>query len=305
LTMSKIASSRCLGTDVSREPSADSQVRRVALRLRDQRSMRLPEHDRGRTGRSLPVARQLQANGLPEIRTDVFGMISRGLRKVCGPGRCSRGRRAAATPSACRRQSIQTAHHQIDDVVPVLIRVDAVRGPRTIGVLVIEREPSVFGQRGKNWSHEETDCGRLPVHQLSERGGARQDAAERIRNELPHVYARERAARSRARRSRVPDGFELARQRMRCRDSLSRYAPISTQVGTPGGVSRSSSRSSVAAASHCRSSKKSASGCSCRANTPMNRWNTTWKRRRASWEESSGTGGWSPMMSFNPEPGRS
>ena len=46
----------------------------------------------------------------------------------------------------------------------------------------------------------------------------------------------------------------------------------------PDRVSRSSSRSSVAASSHCRSSRKSASGCSGRANTPIKRRNTNWKR---------------------------
>ena len=80
--------------------------------------------------------------------------------------------------------------------------------------------------------------------------------------------------------------------------SLSRYAPISIRCRTSGWVSRSSSRSSVAASSHCRSSRKSASGCSGRANTPMNRRNTSWKRLCASCGGSSGTGGWSPMMSF-------
>ena len=64
-------------------------------------------------------------------------------------------------------------------------------------------------------------------------------------------------------------------------------------------VNRSSRRSSVAASSHCRSSRKSASGCSGRAKTPIKRRNTSWKRRCASCGGSSGTGGCSPMMSFS------
>jgi hypothetical protein len=55
---------------------------------------------------------------------------------------------------------------------------------------------------------------------------------------------------------------------------------------------------SVAASSHCRSSRTSAKGCSGRAKTRINYRNTSWKRRCASCGGSSGTGGGSPMMSF-------
>src|SRR5271168_3557268 len=48
--------------------------------------------------------------------------------------------------------------------------------------------------------------------------------------------------------------------------------------------------SSVAASSHCRSSRKSASGCSGRAKTPRNRRNTSWRRPCACCGESSWTG---------------
>ncbi len=82
-----------------------------------------------------------------------------------------------------------------------------------------EHEPSVFDEHLQKLHDEERIAGRLPVHQLSEWGGARQVAAERIRNELPHVFARERRKHDLVHvRSRVPDCFELARQRMRRRD---------------------------------------------------------------------------------------
>src|SRR5919204_5338338 len=42
-------------------------------------------------------------------------------------------------------------------------------------------------------------------------------------------------------------------------------------------INRSSRRSSVAASSHCKSSTNSASGCSGRAKTPINRRSTSWE----------------------------
>jgi len=64
-------------------------------------------------------------------------------------------------------------------------------------------------------------------------------------------------------------------------------------------INRSSSKSRVAVSSHCKSSRNRANGCSRRANTLINRRSTRWNRRCASCDESSGTGGCSPMMSFN------
>ena len=49
-------------------------------------------------------------------------------------------------------------------------------------------------------------------------------------------------------------------------------------------------RSSVAASSHCRSSRKSASGCSGRAKTPMKRRIVSWNRLCACCGSSSGAG---------------
>src|SRR5262249_52024079 len=62
---------------------------------------------------------------------------------------------------------------------------------------------------------------------------------------------------------------------------------------------RSSSKSSVAVSSHCKSARNSVSGCSGCANTAINRRNTNWNRRCASNGGRTGTGGCSPMTSFN------
>ena len=56
-------------------------------------------------------------------------------------------------------------------------------------------------------------------------------------------------------------------------------------------------RSSVAASSHCKSSRNSASGCSLRANTPRKRRKTIWKRFFASCGGRSATGGCFPITS--------
>jgi len=64
-------------------------------------------------------------------------------------------------------------------------------------VFMIEREPAFFGERLQKLHDEERIAGRLPVYQLCERVGSRQIAAERIRDELPHVF-RTRAAQARS-----------------------------------------------------------------------------------------------------------
>ena len=80
---------------------------------------------------------------------------------------------------------------------------------------MIEREPPFFGERVKKLNQEERIASRLLVHQLRERGGALRLAAKRIRNELSYVFTGERRKRDLLHvRSRVPDRFELAHQRM-------------------------------------------------------------------------------------------
>src|SRR6267142_1442600 len=122
---------------------------------------------------------------------------------------------------------------------------------------MVERKQPLVGEGGKELDDEERVARGLLVHQLHQRGGARWLAAT----------------------------------------SLSRKAPISIRCFSSDRIIRSSSRSRVAASSHCRSSRKIASGCSGRAKTPRNRRSTNWKRRCASCGGSSGTGGCSPMIS--------
>ena len=62
-----------LGRDVGREPSPDSKVRLVALRLRDQRVGGFLNAIVDEPVGAFQVLDQLQTNGLPEIRTDVLG----------------------------------------------------------------------------------------------------------------------------------------------------------------------------------------------------------------------------------------
>ena len=80
---------------------------------------------------------------------------------------------------------------------------------------MIEREPTFFGERVKKLNQEERIAGRLLMHQLRERGGTLRLAAKRIRNELCYVFNGERRKRDLLHvRSRAPDRFELAHQRM-------------------------------------------------------------------------------------------
>ena len=91
------------------------------------------------------------------------------------------------------RQAVQLAHHQIHDVVPVPLRVDAIEVPGPSCLLMIEREPTFFGERVKKLNQEERIAGRLLMHQLRERGGALRLAAKRIRNELSYALHRREA----------------------------------------------------------------------------------------------------------------
>ena len=161
-------------------------------------------------------------------------------------------------------------------------------------LLMIEREPPFFGERVKKLNQEERIAGRLLVHQLRERGGALRLAAKRIRNELSYVFTGERRKRDLLHvRSRVPDRFELAHQRMGRSDFVVPVGADQHQVlhvrleSADPRADRASPRRAIASRRG-----TSASGCSGRANTPMNRRNTSWKRRCASCGGRSGTGGW-------------
>ena len=204
-----------LGRDVRREQPPDSKVRLVAQRLRDQRIGGFLNAIVDELVGAFQVLDQLQTNGVPEIRTDVLGRFPEDQGKRPDRGDVPEAGELLQRPLRIERQAVQPAHHQIDDVVPVPLRVHAIEVPGPLRALMIEREPSFFGERVKKLNEEERIAGRLLVHQLRERGGARRLAAKRIRNELPHVFTGERRKRDLLHvRSRVPDRFELAHQRM-------------------------------------------------------------------------------------------
>ena len=175
------------------------------------------------------------------------------------------------------RQAAQLADHEVDDVVRVPLGVNATQVPGPARRAMIEREQSFLGQRRKKLNRKERIAGRLLVHQLRQRGRALLFAVERIRNQPPHVFAGEgRQDDLLHERSRLTDRIEFAPQRMRghrlrCRDRRRSASGAAHPVESTG----LRCRSKVAASSHCKSSRKSASGCSGRANTPRKRRNTS------------------------------
>jgi hypothetical protein len=90
----------------------------------------------------------------------------------------------------------------------------------------------------------------------------------------------------------------FAHQRMCGGHFVVAIGTINTRLLTSRCVNRSSMRSNGAASSHCRSSRNRASGCS-RVNAPMNRREDKLEAALRVFGGSSGTGSWSPMMSFN------
>src|SRR5215510_6468982 len=153
--------------------------------------------------------------------------------KLYEPSRCSTSSRRTASQRSERsssfdfsrmmqsllgvkRQAVQLAHHEIHYVFRVPPGMDATEVPGPSRLLVIEREQTVFGERVKKLNQEKRIAGGLLVHQLRQCGGARRFTAQRIGNELSHVFTGEgRQADLLHDRSRLIDRFELPHQRMR------------------------------------------------------------------------------------------
>ena len=198
-----------------RKLSPYSKVRLVAQLLRDQRIGGFLNAIVDELVGAFQVLDQLQTNGVPEIRTDFLGRFPEGEGKHPDRGDVPEAGELLHRLLRVERKAVQPSHHQIHDVVPVPLRMDAIEVPGPSSLLMIEREPTFFGERVKKLNQEERIAGRLLMHQLRERGGALRLAAKRIRNELSYVFSGERRKRDLLHvRSRAPDRFELAHQRM-------------------------------------------------------------------------------------------
>jgi len=110
------------------------------------------------------------------------------------------------------------------------------------------------------------------MDQFCQRGDSPGFAVKSIPNQPSHVFTAERRKDDFVHdRARLADRFELADQRMGGIDLVIPTSPINIRCRTSGWVNKSSSRSSVAESSHCKSSRNSANGCSGRANAARKR----------------------------------
>jgi hypothetical protein len=137
------------------------------------------------------VLDQLQTNGLPEIRIDLLGRVREDRGKRPDRRNVPEAGELLERHLRVEGQAVQFANHQVDEVVAVPLRVNAIEVPGPLRVLTIEGEPSFFGERLQKLHDEGRIARRLSVHQLREWGGVRRVAAERIRNELLHMFAPE------------------------------------------------------------------------------------------------------------------
>ena len=80
---------------------------------------------------------------------------------------------------------------------------------------MIEAEQPLFGKRRNELNGEKRIAARLLVHQSPQRGGIARRAAQRIRNEPPQVFWRQRRKTDLLHQcSRLADGAELPHQWM-------------------------------------------------------------------------------------------
>ena len=139
------------------------------------------------------------------------------------------------------------------------------------------------------------------MHQLRERGGALRLAAKRIRNELCDVFTGERRKRDLLHvRSRVPDRFELAHQRMGRSDfvvpvSADQHQVLHVRLGQQ--ILEQIERRRVEPLQVVEEQRQRMFRPREHADEPPEHQLETPFARLG--ERSSGTGGWSPMMSFS------
>ena len=201
------------------EPPADGEVRPGPLAFGDQGISRLLDTVVQEAVGLLPPEHQPGSHGLPE--RCVERRLTPALDQAQG-----RGRRAVAQAGKLPQrqlgrigQAAQLAEHKIHDVVRVAFGVDAVEVPVPLRIVMIKGEQTFLGERRHELNDEERIASRLLVHQLGQFGGMFDFAAQRIRNELAHVFSGKRLKPDlRYERACGADCVKSVRQRVRGSD---------------------------------------------------------------------------------------
>ena len=192
-----------------------------------------------------------------------------------------------------RRQASQPADDEFHHVVGVALRVNALRVPRPAAARRGRRQSRpVLQQRGQELDDEEWIAAGLLVHQLRRAARRARLAPQRIRNQLRHVFAwsgPRLTSCTAAPASRIAPSLRM--QRVRGVDFVVAVGADQQQVAAhrAGSSGPRSDREWPHRAIADRRGTAPADAPA-RANTPMKRRSTSWKRRCASCGGSSVTG---------------
>src|SRR5467141_4570099 len=169
--------------------------------------------------RALQVLDQLEANGVPEIRTDILVRFSENDRKHRDLGDIAEAGKLLQRSLGLEGQAGQLPNHKVYHIVGVPLGVNAIELPVPARRVMIEAEQPLFGERGNELNGEKRIATRLLVHQSRQRGGTVRLAAKRIRNEPSQVFAGERRKTNLLHQgSRLADRLQRPHKRVRGTD---------------------------------------------------------------------------------------
>src|SRR6266851_120535 len=158
--------------------------------------------------RAVQALDQLQANGVPEIRTDVVVRFSENDRKQRDLGDVAEAGELLQRRLGLERQAGQLPDHEVRYIVGVALGVKAIDLPAPARRVMIEAEQPLFGELRNELNGEKRIATRLVVHQSRQRGGNGRRAAQRVRNEPPQIFLGERRKTDLLHeRSRLADGI--------------------------------------------------------------------------------------------------
>src|SRR6267378_8653680 len=176
--------------------------------------------------RALQVLDQLEANGVPEIRTDILVRFSENDRKHRDLGDIAEAGKLLQRSLGLEGQAGQLPNHKVYHIVGVPLGVNAIELPVPARRVMIEAEQPLFGERRNELNGEKRTSTRLLAHQSRQRGGIVRRAAKRIRNEPLQVFMGERRKTDLLHEcSRLADSIERGYKRIRGTDLVVPIGP--------------------------------------------------------------------------------
>ena len=160
------------------EQPSDAKVRLGARPFRYQRIGGLLDTVVDELVGALQVLDQLQAKGLPEIRTDVLVRFPENDRKHRDLGDVAEAGELLQRRLGLDGQAGQLPDHEVHHIVGVALGVNAIELPAPARRVMIEAEQPLFGERRNELNGEKRIAARLLVHQSRQRGGMAWRAAQ-------------------------------------------------------------------------------------------------------------------------------